>query len=117
MPDPLRHTTLRQLQIFLAAVEHSSFARAAEILHLTPPAVSMQMSQMAESIGMGLFEKRGRKLMLTQAGETLLPPYAERMAQTPREASDATWTSRSWVPLSTRFQAGFPGAFHLTVNL
>ena len=88
MPDPLRHTTLRQLQIFLVAAEHSSFARAAQILHLTPPAVSMQMSQLAEGIGVSLFEKRGRALVLTQAGETLLP-YAERMAQTLREAGEA----------------------------
>ena len=89
MPDAaLRHATLRQLQIFLAAAEHSSFARAAEVLHLTQPAVSMQMSQLAETVGMALFEKRGRNLSLTRAGETLLP-YAQRVAQTLREAGEA----------------------------
>ena len=51
MPEALRHATLRQLQIFLVAAEHGSFMRAAELLHLTQPAVSMQMSQLAESIG------------------------------------------------------------------
>ncbi len=88
MPDALRHATLRQLQIFLAAAEHSSFARAAEVLHLTQPAVSMQMGQLSDVVGIALFERRGRKLALTQAGEVLVP-YAERVAQTLREAGDA----------------------------
>ncbi len=88
MNDPLRHATLRQLQIFLAAGEASSFARAAEALHLTQPAVSMQMAQLAEVMGVPLFEKRGRSLALTQAGETLLP-YARRVAQTLRDAGEA----------------------------
>jgi len=88
MPDALRHATLRQLQIFLAAAAHSSFARAAEELHLTQPAVSMQMAQLAEVVGSALFERRGRKLALTQAGEVLVP-YAERVGQTLREAGDA----------------------------
>ena len=88
MPEALRHATLRQLQIFLVAAEHGSFMRAAELLHLTQPAVSMQMSQLAESIGMPLFEKRGRNLVLTQAGETLVP-YVRRLGDTLRDASEA----------------------------
>ncbi len=88
MQDAMRQATLRQLQIFLVAAEHSSFTRAAEILHLSQPAVSMQMTQFAESLGIALFEKRGRNLVLTQAGETLLP-FIRRIAQTLREASDA----------------------------
>lgn len=88
MPDALRHATLRQLQIFLAAAEHESFARAAQALHLTQPAVSMQMSQLAEALGVALFERRGRRLALTHAGETLVP-YVERVAQTLREAGEA----------------------------
>lgn len=88
MPDALRHATLRQLQIFLAAAEHSSFARAAELLHLTQPAVSMQMAQLTEVVGSALFERRGRKLALTHVGQTLVP-YVERVMQTLREAGDA----------------------------
>lgn len=88
MPERLRHATLRQLQIFLVAGETSSFARAAEALHLTQPAVSMQMSQLAQAVGVPLFEKHGRNLALTRAGRALLP-YAERVAQTLRDAGDA----------------------------
>jgi LysR family transcriptional regulator, low CO2-responsive transcriptional regulator len=88
MTDRLRHATLRQLQIFIIAGEASSFARAAEVLHLTQPAVSMQMAQLAEAVGVALFEKRGRNLVLSQAGHILLP-YAQRVAQSLRDASDA----------------------------
>jgi LysR family transcriptional regulator, low CO2-responsive transcriptional regulator len=88
MFDPIRQTTMRQLQIFLSAAEHSSFARAAQVLHLSPPAVSMQMRQLAESIGVDLFERHGRRVVLTRAGEMLLP-YFERVARVLREAGEA----------------------------
>ena len=42
----VRNLTLRQLQIFVVAARHLSYARAAEELHLTPPAVSMQLKQL-----------------------------------------------------------------------
>lgn len=48
----------------------------------------MQMAQLAEVMGVPLFEKRGRSLALTQAGETLLP-YARRVTQTLRDAGEA----------------------------
>ena len=88
MTERLRHATLRQLQIFIIAGETSSFARAAEALHLTQPAVSMQMAQLSDAVGVPLFEKRGRNLVLSSAGQTLLP-YAQRIAQSLRDASDA----------------------------
>ncbi len=87
MKDPLRHATLRQLQIFKTAAEHLSFAQTARELHLSQPAVSMQMHRFADSIGMELFEKRGRKQRLTRAGEALFP-YVQRVIQTLREASE-----------------------------
>lgn len=87
MNKPLRNATLRQLTIFLVAAEHKSFARAAKLLNLTQPAVSMQMSQLADSAGMALFEKRGRGLSLTRAGHALVP-YAQRIKQTLREAGE-----------------------------
>lgn len=77
--------TLRQMQIFLAAVESRSFMRAAEKLSLTPPAVSMQMSRLAECLGAALFVKEGRSVQPTEVA-TALVPYAERMVETLREA-------------------------------
>ncbi|HJU71739.1 MAG TPA: LysR substrate-binding domain-containing protein [Paucimonas sp.] len=67
--DLIRTLTLRQLQIFICAASHVSFARAAEELHLTQPAVSMQIRQLEDTIGLALFERVGRGLALTEAGE------------------------------------------------
>ncbi|WP_424830469.1 LysR family transcriptional regulator [Ruegeria sp.] len=79
--------TLRQLQIFLVAIETRSFVRAAERLELTPPAVSMQMSRLSEALGAPLFEKSGRSVIPSQIA-TALVPYAERMTETLAEAVD-----------------------------
>ena len=49
MSDIFDKVTLRQIQIFLAVVEHRSFFRAAAQLQLTPPAVSMQISRLSEN--------------------------------------------------------------------
>ena len=87
MTHAIGHVTLRQTQIFLAAAEHLSFVRAAEVLHVTQPAVSMQMSQLAALVCMPLFEKQGRKLRLTKAGEALLP-FARQLAKTLQEAGE-----------------------------
>lgn len=65
------HLTLRQLKIFEAAAHHLSYSRAADILHLTQPAVSMQIKQLEESVGLPLFEQLGKKVYLTEAGSEL----------------------------------------------
>lgn len=68
----IRSLTLRQLQIFVVAARHLSYARAAEELHLTPPAVSMQLKQLEDNVGLPLFERMGRGVGLTDAGEMLV---------------------------------------------
>lgn len=67
----LRHATLHQLRIFLAVARHSSFARAAEAMHLSPPTLSLQVKQLSETVGQPLFEQLGKKIFLTAAGQTL----------------------------------------------
>jgi DNA-binding transcriptional LysR family regulator len=66
------HITIRQLQVFEAVARHLSYTRAAEELYLTQPAVSMQIKQLEGSAGLPLFEQIGKKIYLTQAGETML---------------------------------------------
>ncbi len=66
------HITFRQLKVFLAVARHLSFTRAAEILNLTQPAVSMQIKQLEESVNLPLFERLGKKIYLTAAGRVLL---------------------------------------------
>jgi LysR family transcriptional regulator, low CO2-responsive transcriptional regulator len=87
MKSPLRNATLRQLQIFMLAAEHESYIRAAEQLHLTQPAVSMQLKRLAEMAGVDLFAKDGRDLKLTSAGKKLLP-FVRQITQTIREAGE-----------------------------
>ena len=68
----MRHATLRQLKIFAAVAHHLSFARAAEELHLTQPAVSGQIKKLEEHAGVPLFEQVGKKTHLTAAGADLV---------------------------------------------
>jgi DNA-binding transcriptional LysR family regulator len=63
--------TLRQLRIFEAVARLGSISRAAAELHLTQPAVSMQMKQLESLLGLTLLEQVGKRLTLTQAGTEL----------------------------------------------
>lgn len=73
----LRHVTLHQLRIFLAVARQGSFARAAEALHLSPPTLSLQVKQLADTVGQPLFEQLGKKIYLTAAGRTLADACAD----------------------------------------
>ncbi|MGM0517527.1 MAG: LysR family transcriptional regulator [Pseudomonadota bacterium] len=64
--------TLRQLEILEAVARHGSFSRASKDVHLTQPAVSMQIKQLEESLGLPLFEHVGKKIHLTEAGRETL---------------------------------------------
>ncbi len=68
----MKDATVRQLQIFEAAARALSFSRAAQVLHLTQPAVSMQIRQLEHFAGVPLFERTGRRLRLTDAGDELV---------------------------------------------
>lgn len=67
----IRHATLHQLKVFSLVAEQGSFVRAAEALHLTPPAVSIQVRQLAEAVGAPLFEQVGKRIYLTEAGRVV----------------------------------------------
>jgi LysR family transcriptional regulator, low CO2-responsive transcriptional regulator len=77
----MRNATLRQLRVFESAARHLSLTRAAEELHLTPPAVSIQVRQLEGHAKASLFERSGRGLRLTQAGEAVLVHTREVLAQ------------------------------------
>ena len=66
------HITIRQLQVFESVARHLSYTRAAEELHLTQPAVSMQIRQLEQAVGLALFEQIGKKIYQTRAGELML---------------------------------------------
>lgn len=81
----MKNLSLRQLRIFTSAARHSSFARAAEELHLTAPAVSMQMKDLEADLNIALFSRQGRGVCLTSAGEYFLV-YARRILSALKEA-------------------------------
>ncbi len=67
----MRNINLHQLATFQVVAKYCSYVRAAEELHFSQPAVSAQIRQLEESMGIKLFDKIGRKTHLTQAGEEL----------------------------------------------
>lgn len=67
----IRHSTLRQLQVFEAIVRLGGFTQAAEELYLTQPTVSIQIKKLSEALGLPLFEQVGRKVFPTEVGREL----------------------------------------------
>ncbi len=79
--------TFRQLKIFEVVARRLSYTRAAEELHLSQPAVSMQIKQLEENVGLPLFEQLGRKIYLTEAGQEMYH-YSRSIAQQVEEAEE-----------------------------
>jgi DNA-binding transcriptional LysR family regulator len=80
--------TLQQLQYFLAAIEHGTFSAAADALFLAQPSLSEQIRRLEGELGVALFVRAGRRLVLTEAGRALRPE-AERTVDAARRAAAA----------------------------
>ena len=63
----------RQLRAFVSIGRLRSFTKAADALHATQPALSAQIRELEEALGVKLFDRSTRSVTLTQAGEDLLP--------------------------------------------
>lgn len=83
----MKRVSLRQLRVFAAVAKHGSFARAAEELHLSQPAISMQVKELEAAVELPLFERSGRRVRLTMPGEYFLV-YARRVLATLKEGGD-----------------------------
>ncbi|MFK7962862.1 MAG: LysR substrate-binding domain-containing protein [Burkholderiaceae bacterium] len=79
------HLDTELLQTLLAIADTGSFAGAAQSVHRTQSAVSMQMKRLEELVGQPLFEKQGRRAVITVQGENLLL-YARRILALQSEA-------------------------------
>ena len=84
----MKNATFRQLRFFNAVARHLSFAKAAELMHVSAPAVTMQIKELEAEIGMPLFERQGRKVSLTTTGEYMLV-YSRKMLALLKDAEDA----------------------------
>ena len=71
---------LRHINYFLAVAQYQSFTRAAESLYVSQPALSQQIKQLEENLGVSLFDRSGRRVKLTDAGE-VYARYARRALQ------------------------------------
>ncbi len=79
---------MHQLRIFDAVARNLSFARAAEELHLTPPALSIQVKQLGETVGQPLTEQIGKKIFLTAAGQILADAARDILMRLDRLSED-----------------------------
>jgi LysR family transcriptional regulator, low CO2-responsive transcriptional regulator len=84
----LAAVTLRQLRVFTAVVEEGSVSRAAARVHVTPPAVSLQLRQLEELAGLPLVERRPKGFAPTDAGRELLAA-ARQIDRALAESADA----------------------------
>jgi len=80
--------TFRQLRVFLEVAQQGSVTRAAEALHLTVPAVSMQLKEVESQVGLQLFDRSGRSIGLSTAGEYFVV-HAKRLLAALRDAENA----------------------------
>jgi len=90
--------TLRQLEIFAAVVRTGQVKRAAETLHLSQAAVSQALAELADALGLTLFERRGREIVPTASARQLLARAAEPMAalaQLPQELAPKAGQSQA----------------------
>jgi LysR family hydrogen peroxide-inducible transcriptional activator len=95
--------SLRQLQYAVAVADTLSFRAAAERCHVAQPSLSAQLAQLEASIGVRLFERDRRRVLLTGAGRELV----ERARRVLREADDLVEAAgRAGDPLSGRLQIG-----------
>ena len=117
---------LRHIRYFLAAAHLQNFTNAADALHITQPTLSHQIKQLEEEIGCNLFDRVGRSVRLTQAGE-LFWEYAKRMVQEVDSATDAihdlgnlrhgkltigvfsSFSASLLPPILAHFSAAYPG--------
>jgi DNA-binding transcriptional LysR family regulator len=100
---------LNRLRVFHAAASLSSFTRAAEVMHLTQPGISKHVRQLEDYYGTRLFERRGKKMFLTEAGKTLFEATQEILACVEKAGDriiDSERSARGTLALGASFSVG-----------
>lgn len=105
-----------RLRTFLAVRRHRNYTRAAEEVFLTQPAVSRQVRQLEEELGVRLFEQIGKSLFLTDAGETLAVE-AEKLLGAMERTAEAVRSHSSADRGSVRIGASTTPGFYLLPDL
>jgi len=84
----MANLNFKHLRYFWMVAKTGSIARASEQLHLTPQSISGQLSEFEENLGVALFRRSGRNLVLTEAGQRILS-YADEIFSIGNELLDA----------------------------
>src|SRR5215470_2774542 len=117
---------VRHLKLIVAVTEEKSVTRAGEVLHLTQSALSHQLREIEEKLGMPLFLRMNKKMILTQAGERLLRTARQVLDEMKRaedhisqmatnrqgtlRISTECYTCYHWLPdVMKEFRGKFPG--------
>jgi DNA-binding transcriptional LysR family regulator len=66
---------IRHIEAFLAVARHGNFTRAAAALHVSQPALTVQIRQLEAALGVRLFDRNNRRVALTQLGRELVAPF------------------------------------------
>lgn len=105
-----RIPSLNWLRVFEAAARTGSFARAADTLNMSPPAVSQQIKALEGALGRSLFTRGARSVTLTDAGKAFLPTVV-RALHSVESASASLFGGRDTAPLTIQcsllFAAGW----------
>lgn len=88
---------LRQLQCFVTVADELNFRRAAERLHIAQPTVTLQIQRLEREVGLPLFDRSKRPIMLTAAGLRLLPEARDIL----RSVHRATTAAKGWDPVGS----------------
>ena len=75
------NATLRQLRSFVSVAQAGSFTRAAGALHISQPALSVQIRELENNFGVKLFERTSRTVQLTPAGRDLAPVFKKLLGE------------------------------------
>ena len=117
---------LRHLTYFVAVAQKLNFSRAADELHVAQPAISQQIRVLENELGVQLFDRAGKRVSLTRAGEVLLPHAHHILAEVEtarNEVRDLSQLNRGTASLGapptvsshllpgrlTRFRRRYPG--------
>lgn len=99
----------QSLKAFLLVAEHASFSVAAESLHLTQPAVSKRIATLEQQLGAPLFDRIGKRVSLTEAGQALLPharAVADHLQQARQSIDDLSGAIAGRLRLGTSHHIG-----------
>ena len=100
---------IHNIRAFLSVSETRSFSRAAEALHLTQPAISKRIQTMEQSLDIRLFDRIGKSVQLTEAGQALIPAYQrilDELEESERIISNLRETTRGHLRFATSHHIG-----------